>query len=202
VALLFLFLSLIPRNESVLYETNEKGKIGTLSAECRKDTVGYHVSYVSDREITVVIDTGDFSTLYAKKVIDGNLVFEFQRGEEIEVYFNGREYSYDDKRPVYDRHTLDYALRGFGYCTGFKKMFRLHVPELTIVNAELEVIGDEELVTPAGKFECWKLQMKPRVIFTDMRFFFYIEKEYPHRFVKYIDSSGKNSITLIEYKEW
>jgi hypothetical protein len=44
------------------------------------------------------------------------------------------------------------------------------------------------------------VRMKPRVIFFGRRFFFYIEKEYPHRFVKYTDSSGKNSITLVEYE--
>jgi hypothetical protein len=202
VTFLVLCLAFIPRNEAVLYETNEKGKLGTLSAECHKDTMGYRVSYVSDREITVILDTADFSTLYVKKVIDGDLVFEFQREDDTEVYFNGRRYSYNQDKPVYDRHTLDFALRGFDYHPGFKSMFRLHVPELTIVNAELEVLGEEEMITPAGEFECWKVQMKPRVIFTNMRFFFYIEKEYPHRFVKYVDSSGENSITLIEYRNW
>jgi hypothetical protein len=60
-------------------------------------------------------------------------------------------------------------------------------------------MGDENVVTPAGTFECWIVRMKPRVIFFNRRFFFYIEKDYPHRFVKYTDSSGDNSITLVEY---
>jgi hypothetical protein len=88
---------------------------------------------------------------------------------------------------------------GFEVRVIFETTFRLHIPELTIINAELEVLGEEDVITPVGSFRCWKVQMKPRVIFFNRRFFFHIEKDYPHRFVKYTDSSGKNSITLIEY---
>jgi hypothetical protein len=95
---------------------------------------------------------------------------------------------------------LDFALRQFDYHLGFKELFRLHVPELTIVNAELEVLGETTVSTDLGIIDCWEVQMKPRVIFTNRRFFFYIEREYPHRFVKYTDSSGKNIVTLIKYK--
>ena len=197
---ILLFLQILPPVESVIYQTDEKGKIGTLVATSRMDSLGYHVFYVSDREITILLDPTDLSTLYANKVIDGELVFEFKRSDHIDVFFNGRTYKHNDKAPVYDRHTLDFAFRGFKYHDGFKTMIRLHVPELTIVNAELEVMGDESVVTPAGIFECWKVRMKPRVIFFSRRFFFFIEKDYPHRFVKYTDSSGENSIILVEYK--
>jgi hypothetical protein len=200
VIAILLFLQILPPAESMIYETDEKGKIGKLTAESHLDSLGYHIFYVSDREITILLDTTDLSTLYAKKVIDGELVFQFERSSGIKVFFNGRYYDHNDENPVYDRHTLDFALRGFEYHRNFKMMFRLHVPELTIVNAELEVLGEEEMVTPAGSFECWKVQMKPRVIFFNRRFFFYIEKDPPHRFVKYTDSSGQNSITLVGYQ--
>lgn len=196
-----LFLQILPTAESVRYETNEKGKIGSLVATSYRDSLGYHIFYVSDREITILLDTTNLSTLYAKKIVNGELVFEFEKADKINVFFNGREHNHNDKKPVYDRHTLDFALRGFDYHMDFKMIFRLHVPELTIVNAELEVLGEEDMVTPAGSFQCWKIQMKPRVIFFTRRFFFYIEKDYPHRFIKYTDSSGKNSITLIEYQK-
>jgi hypothetical protein len=197
---LLLFLQIIPHNESIVYETNEKGKIGKLTAESQMDSLGLRVDYVSDREITVILDTSNLSTIYARKIINGELVFEMEKGSAYDIYFNGFQYRRIDRKPVYDRHTLDFALRGFDYHIGFKDMFRLHVPELTIVNAELEVIGEESIVTPAGVFDCWKVQMKPRIIFINRRFFFYIEKEYPRRFVKYADPSGESSITLIEYQ--
>jgi hypothetical protein len=197
---LLLFLQIIPQNESIVYETNEKGKIGKLTATSRTDSLGLRVYYVSDREIWTILDTSNFSTLYVRKIVDGDLVFELKKKSGYDIYFNGREYLHNEKRPIYDRHTLDFALRAFDYHVGFKGMFRLHIPELTVVNAELEVIGEDSVVTPVGSFECWKVQMKPRVIFTNRRFFFYIEKKYPRRFVKYTDPSGESSITLIEYQ--
>ena len=199
IALLFL-LRIIPSSESLVYRTEADGKIGSITVVSRRDSSGYRVRYVSDREITVVLDTADLSTRYVKKIVDGELVLEAQYNSGFNVYFNGREYKYKGSDPLYDRHTLDFALRRFDYYLGFKETFRLHIPELTIVNAELEVLRDTTVSTDLGVIDCWVVQMKPRVIFTDWRFFFYIEKEYPHRFVKYTDSSHKNVITLIEYK--
>lgn len=197
---LFLLLQIIPKYERMVYETNAKGKIGTIQVTSRYDSIGYYVVYVSDRVIEVILDSTNLSTLYVRKVIDGDTVLEITKGRKFSVTFNGRKYIHSNGRAVYDRHTLDFALRGFDYVPGFKKMFRLHVPELTIVNAELEVLGEAVVVTPAGEFECWEVKMRPRILFLNWVFFFYIEKEYPHRFVKYNDSSRDNSIVLSSYK--
>lgn len=196
--LLFLFFHLLPEAESFVYETNAKGKIGSLSVTMQRDSLGYHVMYISDREIEVILDTLDLSTMYIEKYVDGKLELKIERSDEFHVYFKGTESWHRDDEPMYDRHTLDFALRGFDYHPGFKEIFRLHIPEFTIVNAELEVIDEEHITTPAGEFDCWKVQMKPRILFFNWRFFFYIEKEYPRRFIKYTDSSEDNSITLIE----
>ena len=50
-----------------MYETNAKGKIGRLYVTMHRDTLGYHVRYVSDREIDVILDTADLSTIYIEK---------------------------------------------------------------------------------------------------------------------------------------
>ncbi len=42
--------------------------------------------------------------------------------------------------------------------------------------------------------------MKPRIFFLNWKFYFFIEQEYPYRFVKYTDASGENSIVLKEYE--
>ena len=68
-----------------------------------------------------------------------------------------------------------------------------------IVNADLHVIGEESVNTSLGSITCWKLKMKPRVFFINWQFYFWIEQAYPHRFVKYEDSSGENRILLVEY---
>jgi hypothetical protein len=197
---LYLFLQLLPARESFVYETNEKGKVDSIIVVSQKDSLGYHVKYVWDREIDVIFDTLDLSTRYLRKIIDGRLELEIRRAEKFFVVFKGRETEYSANDPVYDRHALEFALRGFDYCTGFKKKFRLHIPEFMVVNADLEVLGEESVTTGLGIFECWKIRMKPRILFLNRQFFFYIEKEYPHRFVKYADSSGDNIIILINYE--
>ena len=196
---LFLFLQILPKSESFVYQTNEKGRIDTIIGTSRRDSIGYHVRYVWDREIDVIFDPVDLSTLYLRKIVGGDLELEINKESKFLVYFKGRNSQYSANDPVYDRHALEFALRGFEYHEGFKSRFRLHIPEFMVVNADLEVLGEESIITELGTLECWKIRMKPRILFFNWRFFFYIEKEYPHRFVKYSDSSGENVIVLIDY---
>ncbi|MBE0433144.1 hypothetical protein IBX73_06730 [candidate division WOR-3 bacterium] len=197
---LLIFFQLLPENESLIYETNDNGRMGTIQVTSTLDRYGYHVTYVSDRVIEVILDSMDLSTRHVRKIIDNDTVLEITSGSILTVYLKGREYRYDNEQAVYDRHTLDFALRGFDYVPGFKTMFRLHVPELTVVNAELAVLGEAVVQTPAGEFLCWEVAMKPRILFFSRRFFFYIEKEYPRRFIKYEDQSGGSSIILGRYE--
>jgi hypothetical protein len=197
----FLLIALIlPKEEHMVYETNDKGKMGKIVIESQKDSLGYHVVYVSDRTIEAVLDSLNLETRYLKKVIGDKLNIEIFNDQSYRVFYKGREKRYSNKPPVFDRHTLDFALRGFDLGPDFKKRIRLGVPEFMVINADLETIGEDTLTTPAGRFDCWKIRLNPRVIFTKMIFYFWIEKDYPHRFVKYSDSSGKNQILLIEYR--
>ncbi len=190
----------LPDSEYIVYETNDKGKIGMIEVRLKKDTSGYYIIYISDRIIEAILDTNDLQTLYLNKIIKGKWELSVKKNHLFEVNYKGRKNYYKEETPVYDRHTLDFVLRGFLYHRNFKKRIRLNVPEFMIINADLEVIGEDTIVTPVGSFACWKIMMIPRVVFTKMKFYFYIEKSYPHRFVKYSDSSGKNSITLKEYR--
>jgi len=191
---------LLPKLEHIVYETNDKGKMGKIVIDSRHDSLGYHVVYVSDRVIEAVLDTLNLKTLYLKKVIGDNLNIEIFNDQSYRVFYKNREKKYSNKDPIFDRHTLDFVLRGFELGPQFKKRIRLGVPEFMIINADLETVGEDIVQTPVGTFDCWKLRLVPRVIFTKMIFYFWIEKEYPHRFVKYRDSSGKNQILLIEYR--
>jgi hypothetical protein len=189
----------LPDSEHIIYETNDKGKIGQIEVISVRDSTGYHILYTSDRIVEAVLDTIDLKTLYLNKVIQGHWELTVRRNRIFEVNYRGRKNFYRETDPVYDRHTLDFVFRGFAYHIDFKKRIRLNVPEFMIINADLEVIGEDSVTTPVGSFDCWKIMMIPRVIFTKMKFYFYIEKTYPYRFIKYTDSSGKNSIILKEY---
>jgi hypothetical protein len=201
--MLFLFLlcaSILPDSEYIVYETNDHGKIGQITIDSRKDSLGYHVVYVSDRVIEVVLDTLDLRTRYLKKTIGKKLNIEIFNDRAYRVFYQGREKKYSNREPIFDRHTIDFALRGFKLGPDFKRRIRLGVPEFMVVNADLETVGEDSVQTPVGTFSCWKIKLNPRVIFTKMKFYLWIEKEYPHRFVKYSDSSGNNQILLKEYR--
>ncbi len=197
--LVFLLLSVLPEREWMIYGTDDNGKIGTISVTANRDSIGYNILYVSDRIIEVVLDSSDLSTLFVRKTIGGDAVLEIERDEVFRVLYHGRERRYNDERPIYDRHTLDFALRGFDYDLGFQRRIRLHVPELTVVNADLQVQSTATVVTPAGEFFCWEIRLKPRIILFGRTLLFYIEKEYPHRFIKYVDRAGDLTITLASY---
>ncbi len=192
--------SILPDSEYLVYETNDKGKIGTIQVTLKKDTLGYHIIYTSDRIVEAILDTLDLQTLFLNKIIKGRWELSVKKNHLFEVNYRGRKNYYEEKEPVYDRHTLDFVLRIFPYHRDFRKRIRLNVPEFMIINADLEVVGDDNIIVPVGSFDCWRIMMVPRVVFTNMKFYFYIEKSYPHRFVKYNDSSGKNSIILKEYR--
>jgi hypothetical protein len=199
--LLFICLQLLPEKEFFIYETNDKGKIGKIEVTSQKDSLGYHIVYSSDRIIEIILDSLNLGTLYVNKTIDGKQTLEIERKkEEFIVNFRGNRIVYHENGPVFDRHTLDFALRGLTYHPQFKNAFRLHIPEFMIVNAELEVLSEEVIAGPFGEILCWKVQMIPRVFFIRMKFYFWIEKDMPHRFVKYADSSGENYILLVESK--
>ena len=195
----FLVCLMIPAQESFVYQTDEKGKLGTIDATLSKDTSGYRIRYVSDRVIDVILDTLDLRTLYVNKVVKGKCELQVEQQKKFMVNFRGKKASYNEKGPVYDRHTLDIAFRGFEYSEKFRRRIRLHVPELMVINADLSVIGSEILSTPVGDIACWKILMEPRVFIIKKKFYFWIEKEFPHRCIKYTDSSGNNVILLIKY---
>lgn len=195
-----LLIALLPSSEYVMYQTCERGRLDTLEAYLSKDSVGYHVHYVSDRVVDVILDSITLQTRYVKKVIKGETNVEIINDREYRVTYLGRVRHYANDELIYDRHTLDFAFRGLKLNAEFRRRIRLSIPEFRIVNADLEVVGADTLITPAGVFACWKLKMTPRILFLKRDFFFWFEQAYPHRFIKLSDSSDKNNMILVKYQ--
>jgi len=199
--LFFILLQILPEKEFIVYETDDKGKIGTMEITSEKDSLGYYVIYRWEKILEVVLDSLDMSTLYVKKTTDDKVELEISKEKDFNDNLRGRRHTYRDVGAVYDRHAIEFALRGFKYSKDFKQTIRFHVPEFMIVNAELKVIGEETVSGPIGEILCWKIELKPKVLFFSWKFYFWIEEDYPHRFIRYEDSSGDHSIMLIEYKQ-
>lgn len=200
--LLLLCLHILPEREFFIYETNDKGKIGKIEVTSQKDSLGYHIVYISDRKIEIVLDSLTLGTLYISKTINDRQILKIVREKKFNVYFKGHKMTYHEDGPVYDRHTLDFALRGFDYNIEYENTIRLHIPEFMIINAELKVVGEEIISGPVGEILCWKVRVIPRIFFIRMKFYIWIEKDSPHRFIKYADSSGKNYIQLINSRKY
>lgn len=196
----FLLLSLLPSFETIVYQTVDKGKTGTMHIAAVKDSGGYHAVYTwEDRTIDIVFDSLTMATRSVSKTIGDKTVLRAEQKENFEVEFDGGRHSYREKHGVYDRHAMEFALRGFGYKDDFKTTIRFHVPELMVINADVTVVGTESVACPVGTFECWKVEMKPKVLFISISLYFWIEKNYPHRFIQYRDTKGDHSILLIGY---
>jgi hypothetical protein len=182
---LILLINVLPLKETMVYITKDKEKTGQMNVVNVKDSLGYRVRYMS--------------TVYAKKTVGSKVELEAKRTDKYYVFFKGNNYSYSIDTPIYDRHAIEFALRGFDYDDKFEKTIRFHVPEFMVVNAKLKVVGEETLSKQVGVIECWKIEMLIKVLLISWKSYFWIEKAYPHRFVMFEDASGDHSITLSEY---
>jgi hypothetical protein len=70
-----------------------------------------------------------------------------------------------------------------------------------VVNAKIKVLGEENLSVPKGEFLCWKVEMSIKVLLISWKSFFWIEKDYPHRFIRFQDESGEHDITINDYSQ-
>jgi hypothetical protein len=198
---ILLLVQLLPSNETFLYETFEKEKIDTMQVVMRKDSLGYHIWYTSDRKIEVILDSITLGTRYVHKIVGGKQELKISWNEKFHVRFKGNSRSYREDGPVYDRHTADFAFRGFAYTPDFDTIIRFHVPELMIINANVRVVGEDVVTTPFGEIPCWHVRLVPRVFFLKMHVDFWYEKDYPYRFIRLQDASGSRGIRLIKQLE-
>ncbi len=203
--IILLLVSLLPSLETMTYETYDKGKTGQMAVTARLESLGYHVIYRwENRVIDIIFDTLDMSTVYVEKIVGEKTELHAEKKREYEVLFKGGRHShrYDHDAPIYDRHAIEYALRGFAYKDGFKKTIRFHVPEFTIVNADVTVVDQGTIDSGSlGAIECWKVKLAVKVLLFGWSSHFWIEKAFPHRFVKFEDAKGEHIIRLIEYQQ-
>jgi len=106
-----------------------------------------------------VMDTGTHIVMRSmkKKITtqDGSLV-----REEL-VNFRARGQGYPDD--LLHAHVVELALRGIDFNTSYRNSFPIYLTSINIINMDLKVLGRETVEVPAGKFDCWKVEMKPHL---------------------------------------
>ena len=78
-----LLIVLLPSQETMTYETYDKGKTGQMSVTARVESLGYHVIYRwEDRVIDIVFDTRDMSTVYVEKTVGDKVELHAEKKRE------------------------------------------------------------------------------------------------------------------------
>ena len=101
----------------------------------------------------------------------------------------------------YDVKTILAVLRGYPFEKDEVKFTLVTHDHIVGVYAKMK--GEEKVTTPLGTFDCYAIEagasgLKGKIMRT--KFQFWIEKAYPHRVIKQMDSKGENIITLVGYK--
>jgi hypothetical protein len=99
----------------------------------------------------------------------------------------------------YDLNTMLEVMRCYPFGRD-KIRFTLVTPD-RVLKAYAKVIGSEKVSVPLGQIDCYLIEggisgIMGRIIRT--KFLFWVEKEFPHRLVKYKD--GERRITLVGYE--
>jgi hypothetical protein len=89
----------------------------------------------------------------------------------------------------YDGHTLVYILQEFPFESNEKIKFILVMdgtqgPPVGPYGMEIQMVGRERIIVPAGNLECYKLEMTPAGL-ADYKYYYWFLINEPHTFIKY-----------------
>ena len=83
-----------------------------------------------------------------------------------------------------------------------KTKFTLVTPD-HVIGAYIKIVDNEKLTVLVGTFDCYKLEggiSGYKGKFFRKKFFFWVEKTFPYRLVKYTDSAGEYMMKLVGYE--
>ena len=145
--------------------------------------------------LTAVMDR-DYRLLRLEKYQDGKeKTYAVWTGSSYKVRMWGVNRDVRASKPMTDRHTVAFFLRGFPFAEGAERNYPLLVEELSAVEVNVKCLGKETVSVPAGDFSAWKLQLKGRGITNLMllgkRFYLWYTDDSQHMLVKYRDSENR-----------
>ena len=142
---------------------------------------------------------------------EGNIVKQYdfsERSVRVRIPDQKIDKTIEIKGRVYNNSMLTYFLRAFVSSRDSKRVeLGLLVDAkrygLRIVNVYAELVGEETVEVPAGRFHCFKVEFGATgiigKIFWRTRYHYYFTKDHPHHFVKYSDCE-EECIELVQYK--
>lgn len=193
----------ITSGEKNIYEVIENGKVSqTVHIISREQRNGKDVYIVRTKSRQMILEASNLRPISIKKTnANGELIFSIEYNDDrVHFIYPGPKRNKVDKVPEdrYDINTILEVVRGFPFGQE-KAKFTLVTPE-HIVGAYIKIVGNERITVPAGTFDCYQLKagisgLAGKIVRT--RFYFWVEKNHPHRVIKYTDSSGERLMTLV-----
>ena len=196
----------ITSGEKSTYEVIADGKVSqTVHIISREQRNGKDVYIVRTKSRQMILEASNLRPISIKKTsANGELVFAIEYNDDrVHFIYPGPKRNKVGEAPEdrYDINTILEVARGFPFRQE-KIKFTLVTPE-HIVSAYIKIVGNEQITVPAGTFDCYQLKagvsgLAGKIVRT--RFYFWIEKNHPHRLIKYTDSSGERLVTLVGYE--
>ena len=209
----------IPSGEKSTYEVIEDGETFladyVVSRKPKDEAVEERSEQNSDKEVYIVrtqsfqmiLEASDLSPISIKKFKDnGDLDFSIEYSKDrVHFIYPGPKRNVVKEVPEdrYDIYTVLQVVRGFPFGQQKVKLTLVMPEHPEGVGFYIKIVGSEQVTTPAGTFDCYQLEagvdgLLGRIVKT--KFFFWLEKNPPHRLIKNTDSDGKRTVTLVSYK--
>jgi len=197
----------ITSGEKSLYYVKENGKESKAfyiitHGNCNNE----EVYIIRSESYEMIMERDTLRPISIKKTnSDGKIEFSIKYAENrVHFVYPGPKRNKVEKVPEdrYDMNIMIEAVRGFPFDRKDEVEFTLVTPE-HIIGAYIKIADNEFITVPAGSFDCYKLEggiagFKGRIFRT--KFYFWVEKEYPHRLIKYTDSEDERLLELVSYE--
>ena len=176
------------------FDKNTKAELSAVITDYG-DSIVLFSSNDKGLEMTAVMDE-KYRLLRLEKLQDGKeKTFALWTGSGYKIRMWGVNRSVSSSKPMTDRHTVAFFLRGFPFEEGAERNYPLLVEELSPLEVNVKCLGKERVQVPAGEFVCWKLQLKGRGITNLMllgkRFYLWYSDDSQHMLIKYRDSENR-----------
>lgn len=199
-----------PNTELSTYEVNQNGKIHISKHKISREHQGGQDVYVISTDLQrMVVKAGDLRPIMIEQRDDaGQLKYSieyYKRHSEQRVRFiypgPKRNVVKEIRNDSYDVNTILEVMRGYPFSQEKVKFILVTADHVIGVYAKIK--AEHKIETPLGIFDCYFIEagvsgLKGKIANT--KFLFWIEKEYPFRVIKQMDSKDENIITLVEYE--
>jgi hypothetical protein len=194
--------------EKSTYEVIKNGKVyfSDYKILCGQNN-SQKIYIICTQSYKMTLEASNLQPIYIEKTdYNGEVEFSIKySADRVHFVYPGPKRNIVEKIPenTYDVHAVLQSVRGFPSGQEESKLTLVTPEHPDGVGFYIKIVRNERITTPAGDFDCYYLEagvdgLLGKVI--KKKFFFWLEKKTPYRLVKYTDSDGERTVTLIDYE--